>query len=234
MSAKAMVSEGLLLVDKPAGIPSFRLVSQLRRLTGIRKIGHAGTLDPFATGVMVMLLGRKFTRLSDTFLTNDKEYLAEIRLGITTDSYDCDGAITAESPLQPELPQIEEALTHFQGCVMQLPPIYSAKKVAGRKMYELARKGIEVERTPVAVEMTTHLLSYDYPFLTVRVSCSKGTYIRTIGYDLGERLGCGAHLTALRRLRSGPFPIEECLDGEKLNQPEFDVRPYLRQPPPCS
>lgn len=224
---------GIILIDKPAGIPSFRLVSQLRRLTGVRKIGHAGTLDPFATGLMVLLVGRSYTRLSDTFLTNDKEYLAQIHLGVATDSYDCDGSCTAESDRVPSRLEVEAAIDHFQGVTEQRPPIYSAKKVAGRKMYELARKGIEVERKAVPVEMAIELLDYDYPTLSVRVRCSKGTYIRSFGHDLGERLGCGAHLRALRRLRSGPFSIESALDGERLNAASLDLRPYL-QAAPCS
>lgn len=224
---------GIILIDKPAGIPSFRLVSQLRRLTGVRKIGHAGTLDPFATGLMVLLIGRSYTRLSDTFLTNDKEYLAEIHLGVATDSYDCDGTPTAQSDLIPSRAEVEAAIDRFQGVTEQRPPIYSAKKVAGRKMYELARKGIEVERKAVAVEMAIELLGYDYPTLSVRVRCSKGTYIRSFGHDLGEQLGCGAHLRTLRRLRSGPFSIESALDGEQLNRASLDLRPYLQELP-CS
>lgn len=220
-------NEGILLVDKPVGITSFRLVAQLRRLTGVRKIGHAGTLDPFATGLMVMLIGRTYTRLSDTFLTCDKEYLATLHLGIATDSFDCTGEITATSPHCPTQSEVNRAIALFQGEIEQLPPMFSAKKVGGRKLYELARKGECIERSPIRVRTQIEILSFCYPEIVVRVACSKGTYIRTLGHDIGQALGCGAHLTQLRRLRSGEFSIEGSLNGEQLTRPLFDVAPYL-------
>jgi len=205
-----------LLVDKPEGKTSFSLVTALRKLTRIETIGHAGTLDPFATGLMVMLIGKNFTRLSQTYLCQDKEYVCKLHLGITTDSYDCDGKTTATSPLIPTLADIEKALLSFQGTVMQTPPMFSAKKIDGKKLYELARKGIEIERKPALVTLKTTILDYAYPYLSLNVSCSKGTYVRSIAYDLGNLLGCGAHLCQLRRIRSGNFHIKDSINGIHL------------------
>jgi tRNA pseudouridine55 synthase len=220
--------EGLLLVDKPQGRTSFSLIRALRKLTGIRKIGHAGTLDPFATGVMVMLIGRDYTRLSDKLLLQDKEYLAEVSLGVSTDTYDCDGKVVARSKKIPSPEQIEKALRYFQGQIEQVPPMFSAKKVGGKKLYELARKGEEIERAPAIVHVDTTLLTYEYPHLSIRIACSKGTYIRSIAHELGQRLGCGAHLSQLKRTRSGRFLIEDCLDGNFLDAADFDITPYLK------
>jgi tRNA pseudouridine55 synthase len=220
--------EGILLVDKPQGRTSFSLIRRLRRLTGIRKIGHAGTLDPFATGVMVMLIGREYTRLSEKLLLQDKEYLAEVSLGVSTDTYDCDGKVVARSKKNPSLGQVEKAIEYFQGEIEQIPPMYSAKKIGGKKLYELARKGEEVDRTPAIVKVNTSLLAYNYPYLSIRIACSKGTYIRSIAHELGQRLGCGAHLSQLKRTRSGCFSIDECLDGNLLDQEDFDITHYLK------
>lgn len=224
-----MSIEGLLLLNKPRGQTSFRLVSLLRRVTGVKKIGHAGTLDPFATGVMVLLIGKSFTRLSDQFLTQDKEYAATLHLGIATDSFDCDGQITAESAHIPSLAEVQEVLKTFQGTVMQTPPMFSAKKIQGKKLYELARKGLSVERAPVQITLDTELLSYDYPLLRIRVACSKGTYIRSLADDIGTKLGCGAHLTELTRLRSGPFRLENCIDPQQLLDPSFNILSALQK-----
>jgi tRNA pseudouridine55 synthase len=214
---------GVLLVDKPVGKTSFSLVGALRRILGVKKIGHAGTLDPFATGVMVMLIGRDMTRLSDSFLCNDKEYVAELKLGITTDSFDCDGEVTKTSDIIPTLEQVESVIKQFQGKIDQTPPMFSAKKINGQKLYDLARQGKTVERAPVKVNVQTELLSYDYPFINLRVKCSKGTYIRSIAYDMGEILGCGAHLTNLKRTKSGSFRIEDTIDGALLFQKDIDA-----------
>ncbi len=221
------MSKGILLINKSAGSTSFRIVSQLRRLLHIDKIGHAGTLDPFATGVMVMLIGREFTRRSDEFLSSDKEYRATLHLGVCTDSYDIDGAVTSQSSLVPTLEQIQIALQAFQGQVSQIPPMFSAKKIQGKKLYDLARKGIEIQRQSVWVQLKTTLLSYAYPELEIQVACSKGTYIRALAHDLGQMLGCGAHLSALTRLRSGPYLLENCLDQKRLSDPDCDLEPYL-------
>lgn len=210
------MSNGILLVDKMSGTPSFRLVSILRRLTGESTIGHAGTLDPFATGLMVMLIGRPYTKRSNTFLTDDKEYLATARLGISTDTYDFEGVVTSRSAQIPTLYEIKRSLEAFQGQVLQIPPMYSAKKVRGKKLYDLARKGIEIERQPTLVRMEIKLLRYDYPELEFQVRCSKGTYIRSLAHDLGNSLGCGAHLIALRRLASGSFSVNDAVPEDQL------------------
>lgn len=209
--------EGILLVDKPKGPSSFKLVQILRKRLGVKKIGHAGTLDPFATGVMVMLIGRRYTRLSDQFLCNDKEYVAEVFLGTTTDTYDAEGMVISQSTLIPSFEEVQESLKFFQGEIEQVPPMFSAKKMQGKKLYELARKGIEVKRNPVKVKMEIELIRYDYPFLELRIVCSKGTYIRSLAYDLGLKLGCGAHLTNLKRTRSGQFTLENCIGEAELH-----------------
>ena len=197
--------EGILLLNKTRGKTSFSLVSMLRRLSGIQKIGHAGTLDPFATGVMVMLIGKSYTRLSDQFIGHDKEYCAKLQLGITTDSYDCDGKIIKESQKVPTFFEIQEALKSFQGNILQVPPMFSAKKINGKKLYQLARAGIEVERASVNITISTDLVSYRYPFLELKIACTKGTYIRSIAHDLGIMIGCGAHLVELVAPEAGPL-----------------------------
>jgi len=219
--------EGILIVNKPKGKTSFSLVYELRKCLGVKKIGHAGTLDPFATGVMVMLIGRNYTRLSDQFLTSDKEYIAHVFLGVETDTYDCEGQITATSESIPSIQEIEEQIKLFQGEVEQIPPMFSAKKQNGKKLYELARKGETVERKPCKVTLSTEILSYTYPHLVLKVACSKGTYIRSIAHDLGVILGCGAHLTDLTRTRSGNFVIEDSIDGTTIREQRDAVLDHL-------
>lgn len=222
-------TKGILLVNKPRGCTSFSLVAAARKRLGVKKIGHAGTLDPFATGLVVLLVGREYTRLSDQFLTCDKEYIGRVHLGVTTDSYDSDGKQLSTSDFVPSEAEVRQALESFQGTVLQVPPMFSAKKVQGKKLYELARKGQEVERKPVAVEMKTQLLAYCYPYVDIRVQCSKGTYIRSIAHDLGQLLGCGGHLSELQRLRSGDFHLHNSVDGTLLQKDGEDISPYLIQ-----
>lgn len=229
MSENALPPEGILLVDKSKGKSSFNLVAALRKHLGVKKIGHAGTLDPFATGVMVMLIGRNYTRLSDSLLSHDKEYKVEVFLGATTDTYDCEGEILIRSDIIPSEDELKRCLATFQGEVEQIPPMYSAKKIQGKKLYELARKGEEVERKPVKVRMQIELLRYAYPYVELQVKCSKGTYMRSLGYDLGQMLGCGAHLSNLQRTRSGPFRLEDCIDGSRLG--DYDLRARLIKVP---
>lgn len=220
--------EGILLVNKPQGKTSFSLIRELRRLTNVKKIGHAGTLDPFATGVMVILIGKNYTKISDTFLLGDKEYLAEVCLGVSTDTYDCDGKIVASSKKIPSLDEVINVLNHFQGEIEQVPPMYSAKKVKGKKLYELAREGIQIPREPAKISVMTEFLSFDYPSLTIKITCSKGTYIRSIAHEIGSILGCGAHLAKLKRTRSSKFLLEDCIDGTLLDNPQFDITPFLK------
>ncbi|MBI5273386.1 MAG: tRNA pseudouridine(55) synthase TruB [Chlamydiia bacterium] len=221
-------NQGLLLIDKAAGFTSFQIVSLLRRITREKTIGHAGTLDPFATGVMVMLIGREFTKRSNEFLSSDKQYHATVHLGVETSTYDIDGQILGTSPQIPSLAQIEMALAEFQGAIFQTPPMYSAKKVAGQKLYDLARRGITIERAPVQVTLSVQLLDYTYPHLTLLIDCSKGTYIRSLAHDLGKNLGCGAHLSALIRTKSGSFSLDDCVSQHLLTEPAFDITPFMR------
>ena len=220
---------GILLVDKEVGSTSFRLVSILRKRTKIQKIGHCGTLDPFATGVMVMLVGRDYTRRSDEFLSSDKSYKATLQLGTTTDSFDLEGAITSQSDLIPTFEEVEKAIASFQGEISQVPPMYSAKKIGGKKLYDLARKGITVEREAVKVQLEVKLVQYNYPKLEIEVSCSKGTYIRSLAHDIGQLLKCGAHLIQLTRTRSGSFNLDQCISQEDLQNPEFNLEPYFQK-----
>ena len=222
-------NSGILLVSKEATFTSFHLVSLLRRLTKIEKIGHAGTLDPFATGVMVMLIGSEYTKKSDQFLNHDKQYIATVHLGITTDTYDIDGQITHQSDLIPTSSEVESAIASFCGEIQQIPPMFSAKKIGGKKLYELARNGIEIQRPPVLVKLGIQLIRYEYPKLEILVDCSKGTYIRSLAFDLGQALKTGAHLSSLTRTKSGPFTLEECIPQSQITNPSYDISPFLRQ-----
>lgn len=214
------MSEGLLLIDKPQGITSFAVVAALRKRLGVKKIGHSGTLDPFATGLLVMLIGRAYTRLQDGFLHDDKEYVAMLVLGEERDTYDVDGEVVARSEKVPTQEEVEEVVRLFQGEIQQTPPMYSAKKIGGKRLYELARKGIEVERKANSVRVKTTLLRYKYPEVQIHVECSKGTYIRTIAHDMGEKLGSFAYVKELRRTRQGAFRIEESVTLEKAMDKE--------------
>ncbi len=215
----SQLPEGIILIDKPLGKSSFYLVSLLRRLTGVKKIGHAGTLDPLATGVMVLLVGSRYTKMSDHFLSHDKAYEVEIELGSVSDSYDADGMIQkVENGNVPTLEEIMSTLKSFQGEIEQTPPMYSAKKVGGKKLYELARKGIEIERKSQKVSLTTTFLRYEYPYLRLKVECSKGTYIRSLAHDLGQKLSSGGYVKELIRTRSGPFTLDRCTSVDNLNR----------------
>ena len=219
------MSEGILLIDKPTGKSSFYLVSLLRKLTGVRKIGHAGTLDPLATGVMILLIGSRYTKMSNQFLSHDKEYLVTVELGATSDSYDADGEITkTDLASEPSPEELIHALERFQGEIEQTPPMYSAKKVSGKKLYELARKGITIERKAEKITVKTTLIHYHYPFVELRIQCSKGTYIRSIAHDLGQILGCGGFVKTLTRTRSGPFTLEQCVQINTLTK---ETLPHL-------
>lgn len=208
--------EGIYLIDKPKGKTSFSLVSLLRKLLNAKTVGHAGTLDPMATGVMVLLVGKKYTTQSQALSGQDKAYEAEITLGTSTDSYDAEGVPTKTSPIIPSKEEILKALAHFQGTIQQTPPMFSAKKIQGKKLYDLARAGKEVERAPCSITLKTTFLEYSYPKLKLHIDCSKGTYVRSIAHDLGEMLGSGAHLSGLIRLKSGTFLLQNCISGKTL------------------
>lgn len=220
---------GILPVNKSINCTSFHLVHLLRKRTQIEKIGHAGTLDPFASGVMVMLIGREFTRLSNQFLFADKEYRAVIQLGQTTDTFDIDGQILSRSDHVPTLSDVEQTLLSFQGDCLQIPPMFSAKKIGGQKLYDLARKGMNVERAPTQVRLHTTLIRYEYPHVELHIVCSKGTYIRTLAHDLGELLHSGAFLLTLSRTRSGSFTLAQCMAQENIQNPDFDIVPFIKR-----
>lgn len=209
--------DGALLVDKPQGPTSHDVVDLVRRRFGIRKVGHAGTLDPNATGLLVLLLGRG-TKLSEKLMAADKVYEGTLKLGETTDSYDADGKVVATAPVPPlTLEQLNAAAATFEGDLMQAPPMVSAAKVGGVPLYKLARKGVEVERKPRLVHVYSFRFSaYEEPLAAFRVVCTKGTYVRSLVHDLGQKLGCGAYLATLRRLESGPLSVTRAIPLEEL------------------
>jgi tRNA pseudouridine55 synthase len=209
--------EGVLNIDKPGGMTSHDVVNRIRRLTGIRRIGHAGTLDPLATGVLLLCIGRT-TRLVEYLVGHDKVYEVTVRLGQTTNTYDAEGEVVAERPFtQLTTTQIEQALAPFRGPSQQKPPIYSAIKKDGQPLYKLARAGVEVDVPAREVIIhTLELLDVALPELRLRVNCSSGTYIRSLAHDLGEALGCGGHVTALRRTAVGDFGVTDAVPLAEL------------------
>lgn len=216
-------TEGLLNVDKPGGMTSHDVVDRIRRISGIRRVGHAGTLDPMATGVLLVCLGRA-TRLLEYLVGQPKRYRATIRLGQSTESYDADGRIVRERPFGHVTDELlAQALSQFRGSIRQQPPMYSAIKKDGQPLYKLARKGIVTERPWREVTIyELDLLNCDLPFLELRISCSTGTYIRSIAHDLGEQLGCGGHVTALRRTAVGGFRVDMAATLMDLSTESFD------------
>lgn len=231
MTSENQSLEGLLLLDKPENKSSFYLVKRIRSLTKVKKVGHAGTLDPFATGLMILLVGKNYTRKSDQFLNCDKAYETTLHLGYQTETFDRDSAAQFVSDKVPTLDLIQEVISTFQGEILQTPPMYSAKKIAGKPLYELARQGKVVERAACKVKVDVTILNYTYPFLKLRVKCSKGTYIRTLGHEIGEKLGCGAYLQDLRRLNSGIYSVEDAIKIDDLeNNPEKLAQRLLRLP----
>lgn len=221
------MDEGFLLIDKPEGITSFGVIARIRRVTGVRRIGHAGTLDPFATGLLVVGVGRSCTKRLSEVVGKEKAYEAVAVLGASSDTQDKTGAVIEfESERvnewkngggMPTETEIRGAMAAFTGTIAQIPPMYSAKKVAGKKLYELARKGEEIERKPV--DVTIHeltLTSYDHPRLAFRVRCSAGTYVRTLAHDIGKALETGAYLESLRRTAIGDFSVEKAAKLEAV------------------
>ncbi len=219
--------DGILIIDKPDGITSHDVVARVRRILKTKRVGHTGTLDPFATGVMVILVGQA-TRLARFLDKDEKEYEALVSFGFETDTGDRTGSPKSrvQSPRPLRVDELRSVLDDFRGEIMQVPPMYSAKKVDGKKLYELARKGEVIERHAVAVNIRELALS-ELPAseggtnsvietATLRVTCSAGTYIRTLAEDIGQKLGTGAHLSELRRPRSGKFTIEQSLNLEQL------------------
>ena len=226
--------DGAILVDKPAGPTSHDAVDAIRRRFGIKKVGHCGTLDPNATGLLVIVLGRG-TKLSEKMMSDDKVYEGTMKFGETTDSYDSDGEITSTAAVPPlTLDQLNEAAATFVGDQMQMPPMVSAIKIKGVPLYKLARKGIEVEREPRLIHIYNfRFTNYEPPLGQFKVACTKGTYVRSLAHELGQKLGCGAHLSALRRSVSGRFDVADAttLDAVlKLTTAELEkkVIPFLK------
>ncbi|HBM15062.1 MAG TPA: tRNA pseudouridine(55) synthase TruB [Lentisphaeria bacterium] len=208
---------GILLVDKPSEWTSHDIVAYVRRAFKIDKVGHCGTLDPAATGLLILVFN-KATKFSQILSGNDKTYECVMRLGIETDSYDMDGAVTAEKDYSSVTEQdIRNAVKKYTGRVMQIPPMVSAKKVGGKKLYELARAGKIIEREAVPIEIKSiEITKIELPDVHMKIECSKGTYVRSLCYDIGQTLGCGAVLFSLRRTRSGLFSIEEAVSMDKI------------------
>ncbi len=212
---------GILIINKQGGMTSHDVVARIRRILKTRKVGHTGTLDPDATGVLVACVG-KATKLSSFLMATSKEYIAEMELGVRTDSQDRTGKIVSESEnFTVTREQVEKTMGSLTGEIDQIPPMVSAVRHQGKKLYELARKGKEVEREPRRVKIySLELLDFEPPKIRFRVECSKGTYIRTLCSDIGDILGCGAHQARLTRTRSGPFAIDEALTLGELENTE--------------
>lgn len=207
-----MKENGFLLVNKPATWTSHDVVGYLRKVTRIKRIGHAGTLDPFASGLLIVAIGRENTKRLDEFKGLNKTYIATLHLGSVSDTFDRDGVISVVSDKNISLDEIENVLEKFRGAQEQLPPMYSAKKVDGKKLYKLARKGIEVERKPHHITIfDIQLVEYSYPLLKLEIRCSTGTYVRTLAHDIGQRLGVGAYCEELERTQIGEFPVENAM-----------------------
>ena len=226
--------DGAILIDKPAGPTSHDVVDLIRREFRIKKVGHCGTLDPNATGLLVIVLGRG-TKLSEKLMGDDKVYEGTMKFGETTNSYDSDGEILETKPVPPlTVAELNTLAETYVGDQMQMPPMVSAIKMNGVPLYKLARKGIEVEREPRLIHIYTYRFTdYTAPFSHFRVACTKGTYVRSLAHDLGQKIGCGAHLTELRRAVSGKFDVADAIpleDVVRLSQAELEKRviPFLK------
>lgn len=223
----SQITHGFILINKNTGISSHSVVNKLRRITGIRKIGHAGTLDPLASGLMILAIGREATKKIDQYVKLDKEYIATLHLGAETDTYDREGNEVfcdkefSERKINQEI--IENILKSFVGPLDQIPPMFSAKKVKGQRLYDLARKGIEIERKASKINIyKIDFISYEAPLLKIKIKCSSGTYIRSIAFDFGRALGCGAYLEALERTEIGKFRIEDSFLIEELGEGNWE------------
>ncbi len=220
------MKEGILIVNKPSGLTSHDVVARIRKRFGIKKVGHAGTLDPLATGVLVVLLG-KYTKMSDRLMGLDKAYRATMLLGRKTDSADIQGKTIAEHAYdQINLERIKHVFQEFVGTIDQRPPMYSAIKFKGKKLYELARKGIVVDREPRTITIEKlEILNFQPPSVEFMMECSKGTYVRQLADDIGERLGCGACISQIERTKVGSYRLNEAIRLEEIN--ESHIQPWI-------
>jgi len=226
--------DGAVLIDKPAGPTSHDVVDALRRAFRLEKAGHCGTLDPNATGLLIIVLG-KGTKLSEKLMSDDKVYEGAIKFGETTDSYDADGELVSSLPVPPlTLEELNATAAAFQGDLMQTPPMVSAVKIKGVPLYKMARKGIEVERKARLIRIYSfRFAGYSEPFGQFRIACTKGTYVRALAHEVGQKIGCGAHLASLRRVVSGKFDVKDSIpfeDALKLSSSELQKRvlPFLK------
>jgi tRNA pseudouridine55 synthase len=224
------MAEGLLVIDKPSGPTSHDIVARVRRVTGIKRVGHAGTLDPLATGVVVVGIGRA-TRLLRYVQDSRKEYIARVRFGIATDSLDADGREVSRAPMPLTEQQVASALSGFRGNIVQTPPMVSAIQVGGRRLHEMARAGEEIERQPRPVTVfSLEVVGFEggeFPLATIAVECSKGTYVRVLADDIARVLGGRAHLEELRRTRIGSFGLDLALTLEDLDRWETSLLPLI-------
>ena len=229
--------EGLLLIDKPSGITSFQVVSKIKQiLLGRNKVGHSGTLDPMASGLLIILIGRNYTKNFHNLLKHKKQYLATIRLGFSTTTYDHTGSMVySYNGPEPSIDDINQVIQEsFLGKVKQEVPIFSAKKVDGACLYKLAHKNVNTNNLPfklpiIEVELHINILSYTYPYLEIEVTCSSGTYIRSIAHMLGNKLGCYGHTSKIHRTSIGPFSINNALSTQILfDQPEDNILMQLQ------
>lgn len=216
--------DGVLNINKPIGITSFDVVRTIRKVSETKRVGHTGTLDPLATGVLPICLG-KATKIVDYIMNGEKEYTTIMRLGLTTDTYDREGTILSQTDVKIDENQVIDAVKNYIGEIMQIPPMYSAIKINGQKLYDLARRGIEIERParPVTI-YDINILKIDLPFVKMKISCSKGTYIRSLCYDIGELLGCGGTMWELERNKTGAFSESTAIalnDITKDNMQDF-------------
>lgn len=223
-----MPLEGILPIDKPKGRSSFSLIPSLRKKLQVQKIGHSGTLDPIASGVLIFLIGKNYTKLQGQLMKADKEYTAKLVLGVATDTYDIEGKVTHTSLKKPTLENVSQALETFQGEILQVPPMFSAKKHKGKRLYSLARSGVTVAREPVRVWVKVSLQSYSYPHLHLHIHCSSGTYIRSIANDLGNFLGCYAHIEELFRTRCGEFSLSDCIPFSEVTNLDASIKLFKK------
>lgn len=220
--------DGVINIYKPKGMTSHDVVSRIRKIAGTKKVGHTGTLDPDAEGVLPVCINRG-TKVCDMITFSDKRYIAEFKLGIVTDTLDISGEVKEENPVNVTKDEITSVILSFVGKIQQIPPMYSAVKIKGQKLYNLARKGIEIERKPREIEIyKIDILDITEDTFKIDVSCSKGTYIRTLGYDIGQKLGCGAVMTSLVRTKSLIFDIKDSVKLENLTPENY--RDYIILP----
>jgi len=219
--------DGILLLDKGLGLSSNRALQQVKQLFNARKAGHTGSLDPLASGLLPLCFGEA-TKLSQYLLDSDKRYLTTFKLGETTTTGDCEGDVISQKTVTASSQQLESVLNKFKGIIDQVPPMYSALKKNGQPLYKLARRGIEVERKPRSVEIfDLSLVAFDAELLTLDIHCSKGFYIRSLAFDIGAALGCGAHVTDLKRTAAGKFVLSDAVKVEQLE--EMDRQQRLQQ-----